>query len=126
MITDNFETASISLKGMERNLCWGGGVWIKRVTEKEKVNYPDLENDLLNIENKVSRAENYKSWKLNFLTDAIFYLYHNYEEDNILLIQQYSSRALQASIFVNKFNLNKPNTDIHHFHVQTYPWILQQ
>lgn len=71
--------------------------------------------DLLNIENKGSRAENYKSWKLNFLTDPIFNLHHNYEEENILFIQQYRSRTLQVPVLVYKFNLNMPKTDIHHF-----------
>lgn len=95
VVTENIKTAHI-FKKYGIDFCCGGGVSIRKAAEKANVKYEDLERDLLNVENTTSRANNYNSWELDFLTDHIINVHHKYVEENIPLIIQYAARVVQV------------------------------
>lgn len=95
MVTENINTAHV-FKKYGIDFCCGGGITIKRATEKAKVNYLDLETDLLSVGTPGSRAQNYNSWDLDFLTDHIVNFHHKYVEENIPLLVQYAARVVQV------------------------------
>lgn len=95
MVTENIKTAHI-FKKYGIDFCCGGGVSIARACEKANVDYELLKNDLLNVENKNSRATDYNSWELDFLTDHIINVHHSYVEENIPLLMQYAARVAEV------------------------------
>lgn len=95
MVTENINTAHV-FKKYGIDFCCGGGITIKRASEKAKVNYPDLEKELLNVGTPGSRAQNYNSWELDFLTDHIVNFHHKYVKENIPMIVQYAARVVQV------------------------------
>lgn len=95
MVTENIKTAHI-FKKYGIDFCCGGGISLERACEKYKVDYELLSKDLLNVDQTSSRATNYNSWDLDFLTDHIINVHHNYVEENIPLLLQYSARVAQV------------------------------
>ena len=95
MVTENIKTAHI-FKKYGIDFCCGGGINIGKACEKANVDYDLLKNDLLNVENNISRANDYNSWELDFLTDHIINVHHSYVEENIPLLMQYSDRVAQV------------------------------
>ncbi|MDT0688961.1 iron-sulfur cluster repair di-iron protein [Salegentibacter sp. F188] len=92
LVTENIKTAHI-FKKYGIDFCCGGGISIQKACEKANINYTDLERDLLNVDNTNSRATNYNSWELDFLTDHIINVHHSYVEENIPLLIQYAARV---------------------------------
>lgn len=95
LVTENIKTAHI-FKKYGIDFCCGGGVSVKKAAEKAKINYVLLEKDLMQVEKSQSRANNYKSWELDFLADHIVNVHHSYIQENIPLIVQYASRVVQV------------------------------
>ena len=95
LVTENIKTAHI-FKKYGIDFCCGGGISVKRAAEKASISYADLERDLLGVENTTGRADNYNSWKLDFLTDHIINVHHGYVEENIPLVAQYAARVVQV------------------------------
>lgn len=95
MVTENIKTAHI-FKKYGIDFCCGGGISLERACEKHKVDYNLLSQDLLNVDRANSRATNYNSWKLDFLTDHIINVHHSYVEESIPLLLQYSERVAQV------------------------------
>lgn len=95
MVTENIKTAHI-FKKYGIDFCCGGGISIEKACQKANVDYELLKNDLLNVENSVSRATDYNSWELDFLTDHIINVHHSYVEENIPLLLQYAARVAQV------------------------------
>lgn len=95
VVTENIKAAHIFKKhGID--FCCGGGISIARACEKAKVDPSILEEELLNLNNAPDRASNYNSWKLDFLTDHIINVHHQYVEENSPLLLQYSKRVNQV------------------------------
>lgn len=95
LVTENIKTAHIFKKhGID--FCCGGGISIQKACEKANVNFSDLEKDLLNVENNTTRANNYKSWELDFLTDHIINVHHGYVAENVPLLLQYAARVAKV------------------------------
>lgn len=92
LVTENIKTAHV-FKKYGIDFCCGGGISIQKACEKANINYADLERDLLNVDNTNSRATNYNSWELDFLTDHIINVHHSYVEENIPLLIQYAARV---------------------------------
>ena len=95
LVTENIKTAHI-FKKYGIDFCCGGGISIQKACEKANVNFEDIERDLLNVENTITRANDYNSWKLDFLTDHIINVHHAYVEENIPLLIQYSARVAKV------------------------------
>jgi len=92
LVTENIKTAHV-FKKYGIDFCCGGGISIQKACEKANIDYADLERDLLNVDNTNSRATNYNSWELDFLTDHIINVHHSYVEENIPLLIQYAARV---------------------------------
>lgn len=95
MVTQNIKTAHI-FKKYGIDFCCGGGIDLERACEKYNVDYNLLSQDLLNVDATTSRATNYNSWELDFLTDHIVNVHHSYVAESIPLLLQYSERVAQV------------------------------
>lgn len=95
VVTENIKTAHI-FKKYGIDFCCGGGISIKRACEKAKIDPEVLETELLNIDTVQDRAQDYNSWKLDFLTDHIINVHHGYVEESSPLLLQYSQRVNQV------------------------------
>lgn len=95
MVTENIKTAHI-FKKYGIDFCCGGGISLEKACEKYQVDYKLLSHDLLNVDQSTSRATNYNSWELDFLTEHIINVHHSYVEENIPLLLQYSERVAQV------------------------------
>ena len=95
LVTENIKTAHI-FKKYGIDFCCGGGISIQKACEKANVDYELLAGELLNVDNSISRATNYNSWELDFLTDHIINVHHSYVEENIPLLLQYSERVAKV------------------------------
>lgn len=92
VVTENIKAAHIFKKhGID--FCCGGGVSIKKACEKAKIDPSILEAELLNLDSVQDRAYDFNSWKLDFLTDHIINVHHNYVEENNPLLLQYAKRV---------------------------------
>ena len=95
VVTYNIKTADVFKKhGID--FCCGGGISIKKACEKNNISYADLEQELSNINNNISRAYNYDSWKLDFLVDHIENIHHTYVAENTPLVLQYSDKVAKV------------------------------
>ncbi len=95
LVTENIQTAHV-FKKYGIDFCCGGGVSIARACEKAGVNFPDLEKELLKVGETASRATNYNSWELDFLTDHIINVHHSYVEESIPLLIQYAAKVTKV------------------------------
>lgn len=95
LVTENIKTAHV-FKKYGIDFCCGGGISIEKACTKAGVDYELLANDLLNVDSSVSRASNYNSWELDFLTDHIINVHHSYVGENIPLLLQYADRVAQV------------------------------
>lgn len=95
LVTENIKTAHV-FKKYGIDFCCGGGISIEKACAKYKVDYDLLSADLLNVDKSDSRATNYNSWELDFLTDHIINVHHSYVEENIPLLLQYADRVAQV------------------------------
>lgn len=92
VVTENIKAAHV-FKKYGIDFCCGGGVSIKRACEKADVNLDQLTQELLTLDNQPDRASDYNSWKLDFLTDHIINVHHQYVEENSPLLLQYAKRV---------------------------------
>lgn len=95
LVTENIKTAHV-FKKYGIDFCCGGGVSIAKACEKAGVNFADLEKDLIASENENTRAVNYNSWELDFLTDHIINVHHKYVEESLPLITQYAAKVAKV------------------------------
>lgn len=95
LVTENIKTAHV-FKKYGIDFCCGGGISLKKAAEKANISYSDLENDLLNVDQNTSRANNYNSWELDFLTDHIINVHHTYVEESIPMIIQYAAKVVKV------------------------------
>ena len=92
VVTENIKAAHIFKKhGID--FCCGGGVSIKRACEKANIDPLIIENELLGLDAAPDRASDYNSWKLDFLTDHILNVHHQYVEESSPLLLQYAKRV---------------------------------
>lgn len=95
VVTYNIKTADVFKKhGID--FCCGGGISIKKACEKNNISYADLEQELSNVNNNISRAYDYDSWKLDFLVDHIENVHHTYVAENTPLVLQYSDKVAKV------------------------------
>lgn len=92
VVTENIKAAHV-FKKYGIDFCCGGGVSIKRACEKANVNLEELTEELLRLDNQADRSSDYNSWKLDFLTDHIVNVHHQYVEESSPLLLQYAKRV---------------------------------
>ncbi|MFD2517739.1 iron-sulfur cluster repair di-iron protein [Salinimicrobium flavum] len=95
MVTENIKTAHIFKKhGID--FCCGGGISLQKACDKYNANFDQLVTDLEEVDKTDSRATNYNSWELDFLTDHVINVHHSYVEENIPLLLQYADRVAEV------------------------------
>lgn len=95
LVTENIKTAHIFRKyGID--FCCGGGIPVKHAAAKAKINFLDLEKELLGVKKNRSKANNYYDWELDHLADHIVNVHHRYIMENIPVIIGYASRVVQV------------------------------
>jgi len=92
VVTENIKAAHV-FKKYGIDFCCGGGVSIKKVCEKGKIDLETLEAELLSLDTIQDRATDYNSWKLDFLTDHIINVHHAYVEESSPMMLQYAQRV---------------------------------
>ncbi|MFD2725134.1 iron-sulfur cluster repair di-iron protein [Hyunsoonleella rubra] len=94
VVAENIKTAHVFKKhGID--FCCGGGITIEKACEKKQLDYNTIKSELLDVD-KVPKAYDYNSWKLDFLIDHIVNIHHTYVQESIPLILQYSNRVAQV------------------------------
>ncbi len=94
VVSENIKTAHI-FKKYGIDFCCGGGITITKACEKKKLDYSQLKEELLKVD-EAPKAYNYNSWKLDFLIDHILNVHHTYVAESIPLILQYSNRVAEV------------------------------
>ncbi len=94
VVSENIKTAHI-FKKYGIDFCCGGGITIDKACEKKNLDYSQLKEELLKVDD-APKAYNYNSWKLDFLIDHILNVHHTYVEESIPLILQYSNRVAEV------------------------------
>jgi regulator of cell morphogenesis and NO signaling len=94
VVSENIKTAHV-FKKYGIDFCCGGGITIDKACEKKNLNYSQLKEELLKVDD-APKAYNYNSWKLDFLIDHILNIHHTYVEESIPLILQYSNRVAEV------------------------------
>ncbi len=92
VVTENIKAAHI-FKKYRIDFCCGGGVSITRACEKAKIDPTILIEELQNLNTAPDRAFDFNSWKLDFLTDHILNVHHQYVEESSPLLLQYAKRV---------------------------------
>lgn len=95
MVTENIKTAHI-FKKYGIDFCCGGGESIEKACNRKSLDLNTLEQELLAANNSNERNHDYKNWKLPFLIDHIVNIHHQYVEENIPLLRQYSARVAKV------------------------------
>jgi regulator of cell morphogenesis and NO signaling len=94
VVSENIKTAHV-FKKYGIDFCCGGGITIDKACEKKNLDYSQLKEELLKVDD-APKAYNYNSWKLDFLIDHILNVHHTYVEESIPLILQYSNRVAEV------------------------------
>ena len=94
VVAENIKTAHV-FKKYGIDFCCGGGITIDKACEKKDVDFSQLRDELLAVD-EAPKAYNYNSWKLDFLIEHIINIHHAYVEESIPLILQYSNRVAQV------------------------------
>lgn len=94
VVAENIKTAHV-FKKYGIDFCCGGGVSIDKACEKKSVDFLQLKEELLNVD-EAPKAYNYNAWKLDFLIDHIINIHHNNVEESIPLIIQYADRVAEV------------------------------
>jgi regulator of cell morphogenesis and NO signaling len=94
VVAENIKTAHI-FKKYGIDFCCGGGISIDKACEKKNIDYTQLKEELLKVDD-APRAYDYNKWELDFLIDHILHVHHNYVEESIPLIIQYVNRVAEV------------------------------
>lgn len=95
LVTENIKTAHIFRKyGID--FCCGGGLPVKQAAAKARIDYMELEKELLGVKNIILEADNYSDRELDELADHIVNVHHSYIMENIPVIIGYASRVVQV------------------------------
>ena len=94
VVSENIKTAHV-FKKYGIDFCCGGGITIDKACEKKNLDYSQLKEELLKVDD-APKAYNYNLWKLDFLIDHILNIHHSYVKESIPLILQYSNRVAEV------------------------------
>lgn len=95
MVTENIRTAHVFRKyGID--FCCGGGVSLRKASEKAKIDYEKLSEELLKVDTPVQVEQDFNNRRPDELADHISNVHHKYIEENIPLIIGYANRVVQV------------------------------
>ena len=94
VVSENIKTAHV-FKKYGIDFCCGGGITIDKACKQGKIDFDNLKNELLAVD-EVTRGYDYNKWELDFLIDHILNVHHTYVEESIPLILQYSEKVAKV------------------------------
>lgn len=95
LVTENIKTADVFKKhGID--FCCQGGISIRKAADKANIDYPQLLEELKNVDNTTTRANDYKNWTVEFLTDHVLIVHHGYVEESIPILKQYAEKVYKV------------------------------
>lgn len=95
VVAENIKTAHVFKKhGID--FCCGGNIGIKEVCQKKQLDYNELENELLNVDEVIARANDYNRWELDFLVDYIVNTHHAYVQESMPIMLQYANKVAKV------------------------------
>ena len=94
VVSENIKTAHV-FKKYGIDFCCGGGITIDKACEKKNIDYAQLKEELLKVDD-APRAYEYNKWELDFLIEHIINIHHAYVEESIPLIIQYANRVAEV------------------------------
>ncbi|MGY5851885.1 iron-sulfur cluster repair di-iron protein [Salegentibacter sp. F14] len=95
LVTDNIKNAHV-FKKYGIDFCCGGEEKLETACKRRNVNLEEIERDLLNAYNTGSREYKYSSWDLDFLSDHIVNVHHQYVEESIPMLLNYCERVVRS------------------------------
>lgn len=96
LVAKDYRKAEIFRKfGLD--FCCGGHKTVKEACEKKGVNYIEVENELLKVEQQQNdNTENFNEWELDFLADYIINKHHKYVSSAVVLLNELSSKVARV------------------------------
>ena len=134
IVTYNIKTADIFKKnGID--FCCGGNILTQEICKKKNIDYNQLKEDILNLNEKGNASHDFDSWDLDFMVEFIINTHHKYVSSANELIIQYSDKVArvhgESSPQVIRINqlfhtlVNELTSHMHKEEVILFPFIKQ-
>ncbi|MCG1037615.1 DUF542 domain-containing protein [Polaribacter sargassicola] len=94
IVTENINTASV-FKKYKIDFSFHGNMLLSKICEERNINVQKIVKELESVNKNKYYLKDYNSWKLDFLIDFLINIHHEYEEENILLLKDYSKKAVK-------------------------------
>jgi len=94
IVTENINTASV-FKKYNIDFSFHGNMLLSKICEERAININDIVKELEAVTVNQFYLKDYNSWKLDFLIDFLINIHHEYEEENVLLLKEYSKKAVK-------------------------------
>ncbi|WP_298946792.1 DUF542 domain-containing protein [uncultured Polaribacter sp.] len=92
IVLNNINTSKV-FKEFNIDYCIEGNKNFLTVCEHKNIDSKKIINKLVAAHKDVYYLQNYNSWKLDFLIEFLSEIHHNYKEENILILKQYSKKV---------------------------------
>jgi len=100
IVLNNINTSKV-FKEFNIDYCIEGNKNFLTVCEHKNIDSKKIINKLVAAHKDVYYLQNYNSWKLDFLIEFLSEIHHNYKEENILILKQYSKKV--ADLYSKKY-----------------------
>ena len=112
-VTENIKNAHL-FKKRGIDFCCGGGISLAEAAAKANVSLEILERELQETDSAISPGYDYRNWKLDFLTDHIINVHHQYVQENIPLLIQYAAKVAKVHGYQRKelFDIQQLFTEV--------------
>jgi regulator of cell morphogenesis and NO signaling len=95
MVANDFRKAEVFRKyGID--YCCGGKITLQQSCQKKGINFDEINQDLLAIDERKDRSEDYKSWDMDFLVDYIVNKHHKYVTNSHPMMLELSAKVARV------------------------------
>lgn len=95
IVTENIKTADI-FKRNGIDFCCGGNVKVQDICKKKGVDFDKVKEEILNIGNAPTGAQDFNTWDLDFLADYIINTHHKYVSGANKILVEYSDKVAKV------------------------------
>lgn len=94
-VTENYKAADV-FKKRGIDFCCGGKVLVPEICEKKNVDFEEIKQELLNIDQVLDKQKDFNHWDLDLLADYIIGIHHKYVNENVPLILEYANKVAKV------------------------------
>lgn len=94
-VSNNIKTAHV-FKKYGIDFCCGGGITIAKACEKQQVDVDTLMHELVNVDQSSAPSQGFNNWSLDFLTDYIEKVHHQYIQEAFQLLDEYMAKVIKV------------------------------